>query len=206
MNSTMNYFASPDGSRTAQTTAMGVNPTGGGDYQDFMRQLMERNARWQEEDRNRALYFANRPTRGLGGSSGVSNRPSVTTQSHGGSLQDQQLRFEQQLAERAKLQAALQPPPMRTMNLRGGIIPGPVMDTNAMNAYQRQLFMPNQSGFEGGGLSDEQQTDVGKSGGKVASPALQGSQSEQPKNWWDSLPDAVRIGILTGQVKMQGGG
>lgn len=59
-------------------------------------------------------------------------------------LQDENFKRAQQRDALLQMQARQNPAPMR-MVTGPGIIPGYVQDTNAMNAYQRQAYLPKES-------------------------------------------------------------
>lgn len=145
--STMNYAFNPDGSRTATTTAQAMGGGQPSQYEQFMAQLLERNARWQEEDRNRAMYYANRPSAAMGARGSGPTRPSTGSTAAGGHgpAPSSQLEFEKQLAERAKLQALMSPAPTRMTTFASGANNGYTLDTNNMTGIQRQLYLPQSS-------------------------------------------------------------
>jgi hypothetical protein len=61
-----------------------------------------------------------------------------------GSASDRLLHARQNRAEILKMQAAEQPPPMQYVT-GAGVVPGWMQDPNAMNAYQRQAYLPQSS-------------------------------------------------------------
>lgn len=66
-----------------------------------------------------------------------------------GNVQDLQLQ-----AMQAENAAASAPPPMRLVS-GAGYSPGYVQDTNAMNSYQRRMFLPNDSRMNASGAADD---------------------------------------------------
>lgn len=144
----MGGFASytyPGGNYQSQTGS-----TGGGfgldDMTAFYKQMAMRRMAQQDEDRQRRIDMENAAMR-------RANAPQLGGQAMNGD--EQRLRQLQIGAEIAKLQAASAPAPTKMIS-GPQIIPGQVLDPMAMNAYQRQLYLPQGASMSGGPTGQEE--------------------------------------------------
>jgi len=111
--------------------------------------------------------------------------------------------FAERAARRAQLNAAASPPPMR-MVTGPGIIPGYTMDVNAMNAYQRQLYLPKDAGVAREGLTPDQYSELEErraqaratEGGREQDVERQRNQPTSALNQEEARREARRRSIL----------
>lgn len=99
-------------------------------------------------EERRAGRSQERPRKSSGGDGGSSARYEAPVRQEAPRLSpnEQALRNAQIRAEILRLKAMENPAPMR-MVTGAGITPGYMMDVNAMNAYQRQAYLPTGSSF-----------------------------------------------------------
>jgi hypothetical protein len=203
-----NYLTNPDGSRTLTTSTPGYSGGGGSDdLTAMLMDMMRRRQSAEEEARRQALYQANKPKSMLGqvGTHGSGARRSAPTETGAGTI-DAGNKFLAQMVEREKMNALLNPAPMKAVtgfNQIGSASGMDTLDTNSMNGMQRQIYMPSGSGFEAAGLSHGEQMKLKNAGDGSANRF---NSPQQPNQYgsgggWDTMPDALRVKYLRGEVK-----
>jgi hypothetical protein len=122
---------------TSTVTQPDAVPMGGTDLANFYRELLRRKTMALQHPVDSFSADA-RPVASMAAA------PSRDEMASGPSPIDKQLAYAQKEDQLLQMQARQNPAPMR-MVTGAGIIPGYVPDTNAMNAYQRQAYLPQGS-------------------------------------------------------------
>lgn len=150
----------------------GLPGMGGGPNMDFFARLAQRRiaqeqALRQAEERRRQEAHEMQ----LRNAGDEANRAAQQGDAQRDAFRDAQERtqYQDQLARNGQ--------PLRMVG-GAGIVPGYMPDTNAMNGYQREMFLPKHSAFEAGGLSP---TEIGtlKFGPPKPYDPLAGSRERQ---------------------------
>lgn len=144
-------YSYPGGGFQLKTSGGGL--TGGGGTDDllsFYREMAERRAAEQREDRSRRMArddyaFQQAKNAGQQAASPMAGRDQA----------DDHLKTMQRRAELARLQAMSGPAPTKLIT-GPQIIPGEVLDPLQMNSFQREAFLPGSSSMTGGPTGQEQ--------------------------------------------------
>jgi hypothetical protein len=153
-----NYTIRPDGTRVSEASVPDlVTPSAQPTNDDWLQKILDRTEEMYERE-ERGPYPAYRPMPSMGskGTKAISGRRSLADSGHNQSPQEKELDALSMLAKRKQLEAMMGTAPQRMTTFASGAINGYVNDPSQMNGFQREIFLPNNSGALADGLSDGQ--------------------------------------------------